>query len=173
MVARRDQDLRRLAAGRQEVNLWQGHGRGLVRLCEAVADFRLAFPNSVPLDRVGHASQAQGIEAKLTAIGGKEPASGGFSFRGGAAPKPGQLESFVNENNDFNALVSIVQVGLDMAPTPAQIATWESDCRHYDAVGRPRLLFQISQHPAAWRRARPRAGRLQKEVAVPPPKRGH
>jgi hypothetical protein len=25
-------------------------------------------------------------------------------------------------------MVSMMQVGLDMAPTPTQIATWESDC---------------------------------------------
>ncbi|MGH9418063.1 MAG: WD40/YVTN/BNR-like repeat-containing protein [Terriglobales bacterium] len=78
------------------------------------------------------ASQAKVIEAKLAAIGGRSPAAGGGFRRGGPAPKPGQLESFVEENNAFNALVSIVQVGMDMAPTPAQIATWENDCRHYN-----------------------------------------
>lgn len=77
------------------------------------------------------AARAQVIAAKLDAIGGKVPAEGGF-FRGGPAPRPGQLESFVDENNDLNALISIVQVGMDMAPTPAQVATWESACRHYN-----------------------------------------
>jgi photosystem II stability/assembly factor-like uncharacterized protein len=78
------------------------------------------------------ASQAKAIAVKLTAIGGNPPAPGVFFARGGPLPKPGQLVSFVDENTDFNVLVSIVQVGMDMAPTPAQIATWESDCRHYD-----------------------------------------
>jgi hypothetical protein len=26
----------------------------------------------------------------------------------------------------------MIQVGLDMAPTPTQIATWESDCANYN-----------------------------------------
>jgi hypothetical protein len=29
-------------------------------------------------------------------------------------------------------MVSMMQVGLDMAPTPSQIATWESDCSNYN-----------------------------------------
>jgi hypothetical protein len=29
-------------------------------------------------------------------------------------------------------MVSMIQVGLDMAPTPTQIATWESDCASYN-----------------------------------------
>ena len=29
-------------------------------------------------------------------------------------------------------MVSMMQVGLDMAPTPTQIATWESDCSNYN-----------------------------------------
>ena len=28
-------------------------------------------------------------------------------------------------------MVSMMQVGLDMAPTPTQIATWENDCSNY------------------------------------------
>ncbi|MGH9467016.1 MAG: WD40/YVTN/BNR-like repeat-containing protein [Terriglobales bacterium] len=76
------------------------------------------------------ASQAEAIDAKLSAIGGKVQT--GRGFRNGPAPKPGALISFVNLNNDFNALVSIEQVGLDMAPTPAQIGSWESECRSYN-----------------------------------------
>jgi hypothetical protein len=33
-------------------------------------------------------------------------------------------------NNAYNTMVSMMQVGLDMAPTPTQIATWESDCNN-------------------------------------------
>jgi hypothetical protein len=29
-------------------------------------------------------------------------------------------------------MVSMMQVGLDMAPAKAQIDTWESDCKNYD-----------------------------------------
>ena len=35
-------------------------------------------------------------------------------------------------NDDYNTMVSMMQVGLDMAPTPTQIATWESDCSNYN-----------------------------------------
>ena len=43
-------------------------------------------------------------------------------------PDPKALQSFVALNNDYNAMVSMMQVGLDMAPTPTQIATWQKDC---------------------------------------------
>ncbi|TAN22607.1 MAG: hypothetical protein EPN33_06605 [Acidobacteria bacterium] len=76
------------------------------------------------------ASQAKDVQTQLQAIAGKVET--GFFFRRGPAPKPGALRSFVDANNGFNTLVSMMQVGLDMAPTPAQIATWESDCRNYD-----------------------------------------
>ena len=36
----------------------------------------------------------------------------------------------MDENNAYNTMVSMMQVGLDMAPTPTQIATWESDCKN-------------------------------------------
>ncbi len=42
------------------------------------------------------------------------------------------MQSFLALNDDYNTMVSMMQVGLDMAPTPTQIATWESDCRNYD-----------------------------------------
>jgi hypothetical protein len=29
-------------------------------------------------------------------------------------------------------MVSMIQVGLDMAPTPTQISTWKSDCANYN-----------------------------------------
>jgi len=35
-------------------------------------------------------------------------------------------------NNAFNTMVSMMQVGLDMAPTPTQIATWQTDCTDYN-----------------------------------------
>jgi hypothetical protein len=36
---------------------------------------------------------------------------------------PGAMQSFIQLNNSFNTLISMMQVGLDMAPTPAQIDT--------------------------------------------------
>ncbi len=45
---------------------------------------------------------------------------------------PKALKSFLELNDDYNTMVSMVQVGLDMAPTPSQIATWHSDCSNYN-----------------------------------------
>ncbi|TAN20960.1 MAG: hypothetical protein EPN33_14350 [Acidobacteria bacterium] len=77
------------------------------------------------------AAQAKALDTKLTAVGGKVETGRGF-FRRGPAPKPGALVSFVDLNNEFNSLISIVQVGLDMAPTPAQIATWQGECKQFN-----------------------------------------
>jgi photosystem II stability/assembly factor-like uncharacterized protein len=75
------------------------------------------------------AAQAKTLEASLTKIGGSMPAGfggGGPGRRQSADPKA--LQSFFELNNAFNTMVSMMQVGLDMAPTPAQIATWQKDC---------------------------------------------
>jgi photosystem II stability/assembly factor-like uncharacterized protein len=75
------------------------------------------------------AAQAKTLDASLSKIGGVIPAAGGF---GGGARRPDAdpkaLQSFMDANNAYNTMVSMMQVGLDMAPTPTQIATWESDC---------------------------------------------
>ncbi len=75
------------------------------------------------------ASQAKTLDASLTKIGGVMQS--GFSFRR-AAPQPNALKSFIELNDDDNTMVSMMQVGLDMAPTPTQIATWENDCGSYN-----------------------------------------
>ena len=75
------------------------------------------------------AAQAKTLDASLTKIGGVLPAPGSFGgFGRRPAPDPNALKSFVDLNNEYNTMVSMMQVGLDMAPTPTQIATWESDC---------------------------------------------
>ena len=77
-------------------------------------------------------AQAKTLEASVTKIGGGM--TGGFGGGGGGgfgrrqAADPNALQSFFELNNAFNTMVSMMQVGLDMAPTPAQIATWEKDC---------------------------------------------
>jgi hypothetical protein len=78
------------------------------------------------------ASQAKVLDASLTKIGGAKPAGGPMAFFLRARPKPGEMRSFLTLNSDYNTLVSMMQVGLDMAPTSTQIATWEKDCREYD-----------------------------------------
>jgi hypothetical protein len=79
------------------------------------------------------ATQAQTLDRALTKIGGVIPAAGEF---GGFGRPPSSdanaLKSFMDLNNDYNTMVSMMQVGLDMAPTPTQIATWESDCSNYN-----------------------------------------
>ena len=77
------------------------------------------------------AEQAKTLQASLTKIGGAMPAGGRGGGGGGgrgAASNPNALQSFFELNNAFNTMVSMMQVGLDMAPTPAQIATWQKDC---------------------------------------------
>ncbi len=88
------------------------------------------LPGNLPADV---ASQAKALDASLTKIGGEMPAGGGFFFRR-PAPAPGALQSFLTLNDDYNTMVSMMQVGLDMAPTPTQITTWESDCRDYNGT---------------------------------------
>ncbi len=70
-------------------------------------------------------AQAKALDASLLKIGGAMPAGGGFRR---AAAAPGTLQSFFDLNNEFGTMVSMMQVGLDMAPTPTQITTWELDC---------------------------------------------
>jgi hypothetical protein len=60
------------------------------------------------------------------------PAFGGGGGARRGAPDPNALQSFLDLNNGYNTMVSIMQVGLDMAPTPTQIATWESACNNYN-----------------------------------------
>jgi hypothetical protein len=77
------------------------------------------------------AKQAKALDADLAKVGGVVPAPGG----GGAnrrPPDPDAMQSFADLNNSYNTMVSMIQVGLDMAPTPTQIATWESDCTNYN-----------------------------------------
>jgi hypothetical protein len=79
------------------------------------------------------ATQAKTLDASLTKIdgggraGGRGGGAGGGRGRGGNAD-PKALQPFSELNNAFNTMVSMMQVGLDMAPTPTQIATWQKDC---------------------------------------------
>jgi hypothetical protein len=78
------------------------------------------------------AAQAKALDAGLVKVGGVMAAGfgGGGGRRGGADPNA--MPSFMDLNNAFNTMVSMMQVGLDMAPTPTQISTWESDCTNYN-----------------------------------------
>ncbi len=79
------------------------------------------------------AAQAKDLDATLKKLGGVQlsgPAA--FLARISGPPKPDALKSFRTLNNDYNTMVSMMQVGMDMAPTPTQIATWESNCKSYN-----------------------------------------
>lgn len=75
-------------------------------------------------------SQAKALDASLTKIGGVVPT--GFSFFRRQPANPNELQSFITLNDNYNTMVSMMQVGLDMAPTPTQIATYENDCNNYN-----------------------------------------
>jgi hypothetical protein len=89
------------------------------------------------------AAQAKTLDAGLTKIGGVVPAGGEGGGPGRPAPPaPNALKSFMDLNNGYNVMVSMMQVGLDMAPTPTQTATWEKDCTDYN---RTRAAWQDMQ----------------------------
>jgi hypothetical protein len=80
-------------------------------------------------------AKAKDFDTKLAAFGGAVEARGRGGFGGGrGAATPGAMQSFIALNNSFNVMVSMTQVGLDIAPTPAQIDTWESDCKSYNTT---------------------------------------
>jgi len=86
------------------------------------------------------AAKAKELDTKLAAFGG---ATGGRGGRGGggfggggrgSAAEPGAMQSFIALNNAFSAIVSAMQVGLDMPPTKAAIDSWETDCKNYNTT---------------------------------------
>ncbi|HEV2699680.1 MAG TPA: hypothetical protein VGU90_16935, partial [Terriglobales bacterium] len=90
--------------------------------------------NQLPAE-VTEATKNLGV--KLAAFGGVVANRSGVFVGGrgrGGAPTPGALVPFNTLNGSFNAIVSTSQVGLDEAPTQAQIDTWVADCREYNAT---------------------------------------
>jgi len=87
------------------------------------------------------ATQAAALDTALNAFGGatggrggRGGAGGGGGGRGGGPAAPNAVMSFVSLNGTFNSVVSLMQVGLDAAPTTAQINTWQSTCKSYNAT---------------------------------------
>jgi photosystem II stability/assembly factor-like uncharacterized protein len=76
------------------------------------------------------APKAKTLDASLTKIGGVVPAEGSGYRR--EIHDPTAMKSFYDLNNAYNTMVSMIQVGLDMAPTPTQINTWKNDCSDYN-----------------------------------------
>ena len=113
------------------VNSWHGMQQsyaGYEEVAAVKSQLATLRKSSLP---AGVAAQAKTLAADLTKIGGAPPRAT-FPFFRNAPPKPGAMQTFVQINNNYNTLVSMMQVGLDMAPTPAQIAAWESDCNNYN-----------------------------------------
>ena len=81
------------------------------------------------------ASAASALETKLATFGGVRPTrgAGGRGGRGGA-PAPGGITPFNTLNGSFDGMISTQQVGLDEAPTPSQIQTWEDDCSTFNST---------------------------------------
>jgi hypothetical protein len=83
------------------------------------------------------ASQVTALDSKVATFGGAlsgrggRGGGGGFGGRGRGAAS-GAMESFIALNDAFGAIVSMMEVGLDMPPTKAQIDSWESDCNNYN-----------------------------------------
>src|SRR5438045_7270850 len=80
------------------------------------------------------------LDTKLAGFGsadGRGPGRGGFGggFGGGPARAPGSVLPFYAVNNlYYTVLGPLSQNGIDMAPTPAMIHTWESSCREFTAT---------------------------------------
>jgi hypothetical protein len=81
------------------------------------------------------------IDTKLATLGGVVAGRGGRGGGGGGggrgrggAPTPGAITPFNALTGSFDAIVSTSQVGLDEAPTQAQIDTWEAGCKQYTAT---------------------------------------
>ena len=81
------------------------------------------------------AKATKDIDVKLATFGGVVAGRGGGGGRGrGEALPPGAIKPFNTLNGTFNAIVSTSQVGLDEAPTQAQIDAWEAGCTDYNAT---------------------------------------
>jgi photosystem II stability/assembly factor-like uncharacterized protein len=76
--------------------------------------------------------QGKALADSLTKVGGVVPPPGGGGGGNRRPPDPNAMQSFADLNNSYNTMVSMIQVGLDMAPTPTQTATWEKDCSDYN-----------------------------------------
>lgn len=84
------------------------------------------------------ATAAKALDTKLGTFGGATAGrggrGGGFGRGGRGGGASGGVTSFRSLNSTFNTLVELNHNGLDMAPTQAQIDTWASVCKEYNAT---------------------------------------
>jgi hypothetical protein len=85
------------------------------------------------------AAKAKELDTKLAAFGGPQEGRGGRGGGNGVGgggrggpPAPDAMLSFIALNGAFNTIVSSMQIGLDMPPTPSQIDNWETTCKRYN-----------------------------------------
>ena len=112
------------------------------------------------------ASQAKTLNESLNKIGGVVPPAGAPFARPTTPPDPKAMLTFVALNNDYNAMVSMMQVGLDIAPTPTQVANSESECA------------KLKRTVDAWKAAQPQIAAFNSvlvknnlhELTIPPTK---
>jgi hypothetical protein len=104
---------------------YEGHGEVDAVKSQLASLMKIQLPADV-------AAQAKTLDADLTKIGGVIRAGGEAGPGRPPTPDPDALKSFMDLNNAWNVMVSMMQVGLDMPPTPTQIATWQKDCSDYN-----------------------------------------
>jgi photosystem II stability/assembly factor-like uncharacterized protein len=86
------------------------------------------------------ASAVTALDAKLatfggaTGRGGRGGGGGGGGGRGGRGGAAGGVTPFNGVNGTYNTLLAIMQNGIDMAPTKAQIDSLEAGCKEYSAT---------------------------------------
>jgi hypothetical protein len=78
---------------------------------------------------------ATALDAKLATIGGAPRGGRGGGGFGAAARVPGSLLTFFSINGIFNTVLGpLTQNGIDMAPTKAEVDTWETGCKEFTAT---------------------------------------
>jgi hypothetical protein len=86
------------------------------------------------------ATAATALDTKLATIGGAPPpgrfgGGGGGGGFGAPARVPGSILTFRSINGIFNTVLApISQNGIDMAPTKAEVDTWETGCKEFTAT---------------------------------------
>ncbi len=133
MSALRAQNKLAMAAGQGMKDSFTANEEVTVLRAQLTAKARGSLPADV-------ATAATTLNAKLATIGGPRApggrgGGGGFGGGPGAVRARGSVVTFSAINALFNtALAPLVQNGIDMAPTKAEIDTWESGCKEFTAT---------------------------------------
>ncbi len=101
-------------------------------------------------------SAAAALDTKLAAIGAAGGGRGGRrggpggpgGGRGGAAGAGAATRPFNAINNSYNTVVALAQNGIDMAPTPAMVHTYEAACKDFTATLAAWKAVQATDLPA-------------------------